>query len=124
MRHVLYATVLCAGLSAGCEDPNPPPTAPDNTAANERDRSGDTKTPMDQSNSVRDTEITAAIRSTITDTPSMSMDARNCKIITANGVVTLRGVVSNQAEKDAIEGIARAVPGVTRVDNQLEIKTS
>ncbi len=121
MKPVLCAAVLSAGLLAGCEDPNSAP-APNNTARNERDRSGDTKTPMDQSNTARDTEITAAIRRSITDDPSMSVDARNCKVIKAGGVVTLRGVVNTQAEKDAIDRIARAVPGVTRVDNQLEIK--
>lgn len=120
MKHVLYATLLCAGLFAGCEDPNPPPpAAPDNTGS----KSGDTRAPMTQSGSVRDTEITAAIERFIDDDPSMSADARNCTIGTANGVVTLRGMANSQAEKDAIDRIARSVPGVVRVDNKLEVKT-
>ena len=52
----------------------------------------------------------------------MSVDARNIKIVTLNGAVTLRGPVDSQQEKDAIEGRAKNVGGVTSVDNQLEIK--
>jgi hyperosmotically inducible periplasmic protein len=121
MKPLLYAAILSASVLAGCEDPNSGPS-PSNTGRNARDRSGDTKTPMDQSNTARDTEITAAVRRGITDEPSMSVEGRNCKVITDGGVVTLRGVVSTQAEKETIDRIARETPGVTRVDNQLEIK--
>jgi osmotically-inducible protein OsmY len=121
MRRLLYAAVVVAAPFAGCEDRTSAP-APNNTAQNGRDRSGGTVTPMDQSNAAKDLEITAAIRRAITDDASMSADARNCKIVTAAGVVTLRGVVASAAEKDAIETRARAVAGVVRVDNQLEVK--
>jgi hypothetical protein len=100
---------------------NPPP-APDNTKNNERDRNDANKTPLDQSNNSADIDITAKIRSAIVDDSAMSTNARNIKIITQNGEVTLRGVVDSQAEKDSIETKARAVAGVTRIDNQLEIK--
>ncbi|HEX8877753.1 MAG TPA: BON domain-containing protein [Phycisphaerales bacterium] len=97
-------------------------TNADNTANNKRDQSSDTKTPIDQSNSKADIDITAAIRRAIMDDKSLSMNAQNCKIITENGVTTLRGPVESQTEKDAIEAIAKRVSGVTRVDNQLEVK--
>lgn len=100
------------------------PVAPaaDNTAKNKVDRVEPTKTPMDQSNSKSDIDITAAIRRAIMEDKSMSMNAQNCKIITESGVTTLRGPVASQAEKDAIGAKASAVSGVTRVDNQLEVK--
>lgn len=104
-----------------------PSTAPtsrpaDNTGRNEVDRSGDTKTPMDQSEASADIAITAAIRRAIMDDKSMSSNAQNCKVITGvGGVVTLRGPVNSQAEKDAIATKAREVAGVTRVNNQLEV---
>jgi osmotically-inducible protein OsmY len=80
---------------------------------------------MDQSQSGDDVKVTAAIRRAIMDDKAMSMNAQNCKIITdKSGVVTLRGVVDSQAEKDAIQAKAQAVAGVTRVDNQLEVKTN
>lgn len=98
------------------------PPAPDNTGNNERDRNEANKTPLDQGNNSADIDITAKIRSAIVDDSAMSTNARNIKIITQGGVVTLRGVVDTQAEKDSIETKARAVAGVTRIDNQLEIK--
>lgn len=96
--------------------------APDNTEANKVDRDMTTKTPIDQSNSKADIDITAAIRRAIMEDKSMSLNAQNCKIITEAGVTTLRGPVNSQSEKDAIEAKAKAVAGVTRVDNQLEVK--
>jgi osmotically-inducible protein OsmY len=119
-------SALCLSIAAltGC-DTNNEPAAPDNTARNEVDRSGDTKTPMDQSESSAAIRITADIRRAIMDDSSMSTGAQNCKIITDDaGVVTLRGVVTSQAEKDSIAAKATGVVGVKQVDNQLEVKIS
>ncbi|MCC6682695.1 MAG: BON domain-containing protein [Phycisphaeraceae bacterium] len=102
-------------------------TAPeaDNTARNKVDLSGDTKTPLDQSESSAAIKVTAEIRRAIMDDDNLSVNAQNCKIITdETGRVTLRGVVNSPAEKNAIYAKAQAVPGVTRVDNQLEVKTN
>lgn len=95
--------------------------APDNTAVNERDASGATKTPIDQDENSADVKTTAEIRSRITGDSTMSINARNVKIVTSQGKVTLRGPVDSAAEKDAIEGIARDVAGEGNVDNQLEL---
>ncbi len=120
---------LSIGLVGACERRDGAPregstsTAPDNTDRNKRDRDTDTKTPPDQSEASADVKITAAIRRAIMDDKSMSVNAQNVKIMTErSGVVTLRGPVDTQAEKDAIEAKAKAVAGVTRVDNQLEVK--
>jgi len=45
------------------------------------------------------------------------------KIVVEEGVVTLRGQVNTEAEKQEIESKARTVPGVQRVDNQLKVKS-
>ena len=95
--------------------------APDNTGVNERDQDGTTKTPTDQKENEVDVERTAEIRRRITDTEDLSVNARNVKIITADGKVTLRGPVASQSEKDAIAKIAEDVAGAENVDNQLEI---
>jgi hyperosmotically inducible periplasmic protein len=129
-------TVLLALLLAGCDDtstrntttettrPAATPTekAPDNTARNKVDRTGDTQTPMDQSNQSGDIAIVAEIRKAITGDSTLSVDAQNCKIIVNNGAVTLRGPVKTAEEKAAIEAKARSVAGVSSVDNQLEVK--
>lgn len=98
----------------------------DNTKRNIRDRDGRTLTPDDQGGSQADREITRQIRKSVLDKSTKEVDsvnARNIKIMTVNGTVTLRGVVESEAEKDAIEARAKNVAGVTRVDNQLEVKT-
>jgi len=52
---------------------------------------------------------------------SLSTTAKNVKIITINGVVTLRGPVKSPQEKGSIEATAQRLAGTTNVDNQLEI---
>jgi hyperosmotically inducible periplasmic protein len=98
--------------------------AADNTKKNQRDRSGETKTSGDQSNSSEDVKITAAIRHAVVRDHSLSMTAKNVKIITANGMVTLRGPVKSDAEKAKIVELARSAAGNAKIDNQLEVKAS
>lgn len=100
-----------------------PSVAADNTARNEVDRNANTKTAFDQSEDSKDIKITAEIRSEVMKVENMSTNGQNCKIITDNGVVTLRGPVNSATEKDRIGVLAGKVAGVSRVDNQLEIKT-
>lgn len=98
--------------------------AVDNSARNERDASGDTKTSGDQSNKPEDIKITAAIRRAIVADDSLTMTATNVKIITADGIVTLRGPVKTAAEKTKIAQIAQREAGKMKIDNQLEVKES
>lgn len=97
--------------------------APDNTAVNRRDMdsSAKAKTPFDQSESTDDIEITAKIRQRVVDLPEMSVNARNVKIITIAGKVTLRGPVNSADEREVIGQIAKDVAGEQNVDNQLEV---
>ena len=53
---------------------------------------------------------------------SLSFTAKNVKIITINGKVTLRGPVKTDQERAAIEAAAKQVAGATQVDNQIEVK--
>ena len=98
--------------------------AADNTAKNERDASGDTKTSGDQSESPEDIKTTAAIRRAIIADDSLTMTATNVKIITADGKVTLRGPVKTAAEKAKIAELAKKNAGKAKIDNQLEVKKS
>lgn len=92
----------------------------DNTRINLRDRNPDAITPEDQSESYTDRTITQRIRQAIMADDSISMNGKNIKIITNNGVVTLRGPVLNEREKKAIALKINGLPGVIRVSNQLE----
>jgi hyperosmotically inducible protein len=96
----------------------------DNTGKNQRDRSGETKTSGDQSNSPEDLKITAAIRRALVADDSLSMTAKNVKIVTANEIVTLRGPVNTAEEKTKIEQLAQSAAGNAKIDNQLEVKAS
>lgn len=94
---------------------------PDNTGRNVRDRSEDTLTPGDQSESKADVELTQRIRKAVVDDESLSTTAHNIKIITINGVVTLRGPVKSEQERDKIVATAQQMAGAKQVDNQLEV---
>ena len=99
-------------------------TKPDNTAVNERDRSGETKTSGDQSNSSADLKTTRAIRQALMKDGELSTTAKNIKVITANGHVTLRGPVKTAQEKSKIDQLAKSAAGGAQVDNQLDVKGS
>jgi hyperosmotically inducible protein len=100
-------------------------TNADNTANNSRDTNSGALTAADQSNSGPDVKITQQIRQqVVADTNHYSVDAKNIKIITTNGKVTLRGPVDTDTEKTGIAAIASNVAGQGNVDDQLEVKTN
>jgi hyperosmotically inducible protein len=96
--------------------------APDNTGRNVRDSGDDTLTPMDQSENEADVTLTQKIRQAVTDDDTLSMNAKNIKIITVDGIVTLRGPVDNQQERNRIVAKAEQLAGTKNVNNQLEVK--
>ena len=104
------------------DERTPRSTQPDNTARNVRDRDEQTLTPLDQGNSKADVATTAQIRKEIVAGKGMSLNARNVKIITKDGLITLRGPVSTEEEKRLIGVIAERSTHSGSVDNQLEVK--
>jgi len=109
------------GANTGTSSNTNDEAAPDNTGVNKRDRHTAAKTPIDQNENKPDVDRTADIRKRVLNRENMSVNARNVKIITADGKVTLRGPVDSQEEKDIIEGIAQEVAGKENVDNQIEV---
>jgi hyperosmotically inducible periplasmic protein len=123
----LAAPLALALLFAGCSQERDASVAArqsqaDNTARNVRDRNEAAPTPMDQGGSEADRTITQTIRQIVVDNGTLSTNAKNVKIITQNGIVTLRGPVDTDAEKSFIVSTARGVSGVVNVDDQLEVK--
>ncbi len=109
------AGFLCAGLSlAAAQDK---PVKPDNTRTN---RDGG-QTADQQGMNKEDRTLTQQIRKSIMDDKSLSTYAHNVKIIARNGTVTLRGPVRSEEERNAIEAKAKAVAGVTSVNNELTV---
>jgi hyperosmotically inducible protein len=126
---VLFSVVLLAlggyaGTAHSTEGASAPSaqTEPDNTGRNVRDRGGATLTPGDQSESEADRTLTQQIRRAVVADDSLSTTAKNIKIITVDGIVTLRGPVQNPREKEIIEAKAQQIAGVDKIDNQLEVK--
>ena len=97
-------------------------TEADNTARNVRDRDDRTLTALDQGNSKADMDTTAQIRKEIIAGKNMSVNARNVKIVTNKGRVTLRGPVNTAEEKRLIGEIANRIARSENVDNQLDVK--
>ncbi|MDQ6630768.1 MAG: BON domain-containing protein [Verrucomicrobiota bacterium] len=97
----------------------------DNSGKNVRDRNEGTLTPGDQGDTPADRDITQKVRKTlVSGTNDFSMTAKNIKIVTVNGKVTLRGPVKTEAEKTGIVNIAKTVAGEGNVEDQLEVKAN
>jgi osmotically-inducible protein OsmY len=128
-RWLLVAPLLLVCWTGCSSRPEPAArdtaTAPDrdNTAVNARDRDGSTLTPGDQAENEADLGVTQRIRQAIVEDDSLSTNAHNVKIITVDGVVTLRGPVQSEQEKRLIQDKAQQVAGVARVENELEVIT-
>jgi len=76
-----------------------------------------------QKNNVGDRDMTQHIRKAVMADKSLSTSAHNVKIITKDGMVTLRGQVKSDEEKKNIEAKAVEVAGnASKVDDQLTVK--
>lgn len=94
----------------------------DNTARNVRDRDSNAITPLNQGENEMDRKITQEIRKSIMADKELSTNAKNVKVVSMNGVVTLRGVVNSDEEKVSIGQKASSVSGTKQVENLLEVK--
>jgi len=94
-----------------------PPVKPDNTRANKDGGQTADQQAMNKS----DRQLTQQIRKSVMDDKTLSTYAHNVKIIAQDGTVTLRGPVRSEDEKAAIEAKAKAVAGVSAVNNELTI---
>ncbi len=121
-RPLLLALLLAASVGAhAATPPASPPADPSNTGVNKRDaHDNGSPTADNQSNKQPDIRTAADVRKAIVDDKSLSVQAHNVKVLASGGVVTLRGPVNNADEKKRIEQLAKNVPGVTSVKNELE----
>lgn len=128
--YLVLATLVGVMSLAGCDKEEVRGTtqttsatqpAPDNTKINERDKAS-TYTPLDQGNDEADLVMTQKIRQAVVADPSLSLDAKNVKIITNKRFVILRGPVKSAAERDKIHAAALAVVDGSKLDDELEIE--
>jgi hyperosmotically inducible periplasmic protein len=127
----LFASILIAYSSQG-QQATPTPRDPaaldstkaDNTKRNSSEQNKDSDTAEKQSNSKDDLALTQKIRQAVMKDGSLSMNAKNVKIIARNGKITLKGPVDSQQEKDTIGTMAGESAGKDKVANQLEVRAA
>lgn len=86
-------------------------------AANVKDAARETGAAM--ASTVDDVSITASVSSSLAKDPALS--ATRIDVDTKNGVVTLQGPAPSAVAKSRAGDIAKAVQGVSRVDNRLSV---
>lgn len=136
----LGRTALAAAVALALVSPayaaDPAPTTPhaaadratasegkpaDNSIHNARDAAGEDLTPLDQSHAEADVELTRSIRKTLVDEDTLGTNAENVKVITVDGMVTLRGPVASADEQARIVAIAKKAAGPDHVRNELHV---
>ena len=120
----LSATLLITGcsLAAAQQTPDQSATPADNTKMNQRDRNANEPTADQQKMNRSDRDITQQIRKSIVSDKSLSTYGHNVKVITQNGMVTLKGPVRSEEEKRAVEAKAAEVAGADKVTNEIDVQ--
>jgi hyperosmotically inducible periplasmic protein len=116
----VLSTVFLLPVAGFTQDQTAPPaSAPDNSASNNAHKT----TAEQQTEASADKQITQKIRRAVVSDKSLSTNAHNCKIITRNGMVTLKGPVDSEAEKQTIATKAADIVGSPeKVTNELTVK--
>ena len=100
-----------------------PQAQPDNTKNNKGDNSPGAVTADQQKMSPADRDMAKKIRRSIASDSSLSSYAHNIKVIVRDGMVTLKGPVHTEDEKNAIGGKASEIAGADKVQNELRVKS-
>jgi osmotically-inducible protein OsmY len=100
-------------------------TQPDDTRNNKGDNGKNGTTADQQQNNPADRELVKKIRKSIASDSSLSTYAHNIKVIVRDGMVTLKGPVHTEDEKNAIGAkAAEAAGGNDKVQNELTVKAA
>jgi hyperosmotically inducible protein len=119
MKNMIAATLAFGLLAVGAQAQQTPP---DNTKANERDRTKTAATADQAKNTTTDRDTMQKIRKAVMADKGLSTYAHNVKIISQGGKVTLKGPVRSEEEKSSIEQKATEVAGAGNVTNEITIK--
>jgi hyperosmotically inducible protein len=93
---------------------------PDNTKVNKNE----TPTADQQKETKADRDLAAKIRKSVTDDKSLSTYAHNVKIIVQSGVVTLKGPVRSDAERQSIQEKAKQFVNASAIRNEMTVAPS
>jgi osmotically-inducible protein OsmY len=95
---------------------------PDNTKVNKRDRKASEPTADQAKETTNDRTLMQNIRKAIMADQSMSIYAKNVKVISENGKITLKGPVRTDEERKNIEAKAVEIAGAGNVVNKITVK--
>jgi hyperosmotically inducible periplasmic protein len=120
---ILAALLVSGGVFASAQQTTDQSTPQaDNTRMNQRDRNSNEPTADQQKANSSDRAITQQIRKSIQDDKSISTYGHNVKVITQNGMVTLKGPVRSEEEKKAVEDKAAQVAGADKVTSEIDVQ--
>lgn len=128
MKQFLRFLTLVVSLSAmgmvwAQQDPATSGQQPaDNTKMNQRDRNQNEPTADQQKENSSDRALAQQVRRALVKDKSLSTYAHNIKVIAQNGVVTLKGPVHSDQEKQAIESKAAEVAGgADKIKSEIDV---
>jgi hyperosmotically inducible periplasmic protein len=120
MRHIrnigLALSLTIPGLFAQNQ-----PAKPDNSSVNQQDRQSGAITADSQKENRNDRTLTQQIRKSLVKDKSLSTYAHNVKVVSQNGVVTLKGPVRSEDEKRTVEAKAAEIAGRDNVKSEISV---
>lgn len=123
LTFALLLSPFCMGPVTAAQSNNK--TKPDNSAVNKRDQNPDEATADNQKMNAADRALTAKIRRMVMADKALSMYAQNVKIISKDGMVTLKGPVRSDDEMKSIVNKATSATGAAgKVLNQMSVEPS
>jgi hyperosmotically inducible periplasmic protein len=125
----LIALIILTGsfglIWAQQDQPAGAQTPADNTRVNQRDRDKTEPTADQQKENKSDRELARQVRRALVKDKSLSTDAHNVKVIAENGLVTLKGPVHSDQEKQTVEAkAAEAAGGADKVKSEIEVSST
>jgi hyperosmotically inducible protein len=121
VRTLLAQLVLLGSLGALWAQQDASAPAADNTKVNQRDRDKSEPTADRQKDNATDRQLVQQIRKAIVKDKSLSTYGHNIKVIAQKGVVTLKGPVKSEDEKQAIEAKATQIAGADKVTSEIQV---
>jgi hyperosmotically inducible periplasmic protein len=119
----LVVSLSAMGMVWAQQDPATSGQQPaDNTKMNQRDRNQNEPTADQQKENSSDRVLAQQVRRALVKDKSVSTYAHNIKVIAQNGIVTLKGPVHSDQEKQAIESkAAEAAGGADKIKSEIDV---
>ena len=124
LRLLTLVVILSAmGMVWAQQDPATGGQQPaDNTKMNQGDRNQNEPTADQQKENSSDRALAQQVRRALVKDKSLSTYAHNIKVIAQNGIVTLKGPLHSDQEKQAIEcKAAEAAGGADKIKSEIDV---